>query len=106
MNNYAFIDGQNLYLGTTKADDPWRIDLQRFRVYLSEKYHVGTAYYFIGNKIADNNDLYAAIRNAGFIPIFREHNNAMAGLKKGNVDTDIVFHIMRNPKTNKMQVHH
>jgi hypothetical protein len=27
-NNYAYIDGQNLYMGTTKREvDPWKIDL-------------------------------------------------------------------------------
>ena len=47
--NIAFIDGQNLYMGTAKREvDPWRIDLQRFRVYLEQKYHVVKAYYFWG----------------------------------------------------------
>ena len=48
MSNYAFIDGQNLYLATTTADNPWRVDFGRFVVYLKEKYHVARAYYFIG----------------------------------------------------------
>ena len=31
--NYAFIDGQNLHMGTGKREvDPWKIDLARFRV--------------------------------------------------------------------------
>ena len=29
-NNYAFIDGQNLYMGTAKREvDPWKVDLAR-----------------------------------------------------------------------------
>jgi hypothetical protein len=50
-NNLAFIDGQNLYYGTAKRKvDPWKIDLLRFRIYLSQKYHVDKAYYFLGYK--------------------------------------------------------
>ena len=48
MNNQAFIDGQNLVLGTTLSDQPWKIDLFRFRKYLQERYNVTKAYYFIG----------------------------------------------------------
>lgn len=94
--NYAFIDGQNLYMGTAKREaDPWKIDLVRFRVYLEQKYNVGKAYYFLGFVHEGNNDLYEEIQSAGFVLIFREHNPAMLGTKKGNVDTDIVFHIMK-----------
>ena len=49
VKNLAFIDGQNLYMGTAKRKkDPWQIDLARFRVYLKEKYDVDEAYYFLG----------------------------------------------------------
>ena len=33
-NNYAFIDSQNLNLGIQKLG--WKLDYQRFRVYLAE----------------------------------------------------------------------
>ena len=47
--NYAFIDGQNLYLGTAKSEiDPWMIDLARFKVYLRDKYKISRIYYFLG----------------------------------------------------------
>ena len=42
-NNLAFVDGQNMYMSTTSADKPWRIDLARFRVYLRRKYGVEKA---------------------------------------------------------------
>jgi len=93
-NNQAFIDGQNLYLGTTQSENQWRIDLERFRVYLREKYYVNKAYYFLGAVDDDRDRLYNAIQEAGFILSFREHNTSMIGKKKGNVDTDIVFIIM------------
>ncbi len=44
--NEAFIDGQNLEFSTTNADEAWKVDLKRFRVYLEQKYSVGRAYYF------------------------------------------------------------
>ena len=94
MNNHAFIDGQNLHLGT--KSDGWEIDLFRFRVYLKEKYGVSDAYYFLGCVSDENTELYTAIQKAGFVLIFREHNSAMLGTKKGNVDTDVVFEMMRS----------
>ncbi len=96
QTNLAFIDAQNLHMGTAKKDvDPWKIDLQRFRRYLLEKYHVQTAYYFLGFVQEVNQDLYEEIQSAGFVLVFREHNAAMIGKKKGNVDSDIIFHIMK-----------
>jgi len=95
-NNLAYIDGQNLYMGTAKREiDPWKIDLARFRIYLEQKYSVGEAYYFLGYVQEANQDLYEEIQKAGFILIFREHNPAMMGKKKGNVDSDIIFNIMK-----------
>ena len=37
-NNLAFIDGQNLHLGT--KEEGWKVDLIKFRIYLKEKYKV------------------------------------------------------------------
>lgn len=96
MKNLAFIDGQNLYMGTAKRQiDPWRIDLARFFVYLKRKYNISEAYYFLGYIQEANQELYEEIRCAGFILIFREHNPVMIGKKKGNVDSDIIFYVMR-----------
>lgn len=96
MNNLAFIDGQNLHMGTAKRDqDPWQIDLARFRVYLEKKYGVAKAYYFLGYVQEARQELYEEIQNAGFVLVFREHNTAMLGKKKGNVDSDIIFTVMK-----------
>ena len=95
-NNLAFIDGQNLYMNTAKKDkNPWKINLSRFRVYLKEKYNVSDVYYFLGFIQEEQQDLYTEIQKAGFILLFREHNSAMIGKKKGNVDSDIIFNIMK-----------
>ncbi len=94
-NNIAYIDGQNLYMGTTQDTSSWHVDLAKFRTYLSEKYMVSTAYYFLGFLSEKNDALYDEIQAAGFILKFREHSSAMLGKKKGNVDSDIIFHAMR-----------
>lgn len=94
-NNRAFIDGQNLRLGTTNAKPSWTIDLKRFRVFLMEKYKVQQAYYFMGAYDPKNQDLYNALQNYGYVVVFREHAGTSLSHKKGNVDTDIVFEIMR-----------
>ena len=95
-NNYAFIDGQNLYMGTARRQvDPWKIDLSRFRVYLDQKYQVKKAFYFLGFLEESQESLYEAIQAAGFILVFREHTSLMLGKKKGNVDSDVILHIMK-----------
>jgi uncharacterized LabA/DUF88 family protein len=98
MKNIAFVDGQNLYMGTAKREtDPWVIDLKRFRIYLAEKYSVTTAYYHLGyvQDTGKAHDLYDKIQNAGFIVVFKKHLERMVGNKKGNVDSDIIFYVMR-----------
>jgi uncharacterized LabA/DUF88 family protein len=84
-------------MGTAKSEPLWEVDLARFRVYLAEKYQVTKAFYFLGyvqegDKIQK---LYEEIQAAGFILVFRQHNSAMISQKKGNVDSDIIFSIMK-----------
>jgi len=93
-SNLAFIDGQNLYLGT--KEDDWKVDHNKFRIYLKDKYHVTEAYYFLGYVTEEQQDLYNNLQKAGFIVLFKEHNENLKAQKKGNVDTDIVFEIMKN----------
>lgn len=93
MNNLAFIDGQNLHFGTKSKG--WAVDHKKFRVYLHDKYKISEAYYFLGFVSEDEQDLYDSLQKAGFILSFREHSSALLGKKKGNVDTDIVFSVMK-----------
>jgi len=91
--NYAFIDGQNLYLGAKDAG----IDLnyKKFRVYLKEKYGVDKAYLFIGY-LPDNRELYDSLQESGFLLKFKPVLPARTGTKqKGDVDADLAFSIMR-----------
>ena len=126
-NNLAFIDGQNLRLSTTKCENcsrnknidfkeisftdcscgkAWRVDMFKLREYLKTNYSVDEAYYFLGFLNEDLQELYLELQKAGFIIVFREHSKGMTGSKKGNVDTDIVFEMMKslieNNNFNKM----
>ena len=92
-SNVAFVDGQNLHLGTKESG--WSVDHKKFRTYLSDKYHIAEAYYFLGFSSGDEQDLYDSLQKAGFILSFREHSVALRGNKKGNVDCDIIFSAMR-----------
>lgn len=98
--NIAFIDGQNLHLGT--KEDGWKVDLMRFRTYLRDKYRVAEAYYFLGYVSDEQNDLYNNLQRSGFIVVFKEHHQSSVGKKKGNVDSDIIFEIMRTLLDNEL----
>ena len=90
-NNYAFIDGQNLYLGVKKLG--WNLDYHKFRIYLREKYHTTQAYLFIGY-IKTNEPLYRDLERADFILIFKPTTVGADGKIKGNVDADLVLRAM------------
>lgn len=97
--NIAFVDGQNLHLGTKGCG--WVVNHERFRIYLSEKYNVQEAYYYLGFISDKEQDLYDKLQKAGFILSFREHSAALKGNKKGNVDGDIIFGVMRKLAENE-----
>lgn len=93
IKNIAFIDWQNLHLWLKSE---WRhVDHHKLRVFLKDKFHVHEAYYFLWCVDDEYDDLYISIQKAGFILSFREHNTALLWKKKGNVDVDIVFSMMK-----------
>ena len=91
--NIAFIDGQNLYAGVKQAG--WSVDYRKLRIYLLEKYKITTAYYFLGYQIDSNQALYTQLKKMGYILVFREHSGDILSKKKGNVDSDIIFLILK-----------
>jgi uncharacterized LabA/DUF88 family protein len=91
VNNYAFIDSQNVYLSIKSLG--WSINWKRFRVYLKEHYHVTKAFLFLGY-IEGNNALYTELQDAGFICIFKPVLSYKDGTIKGNVDAELVLHTM------------
>ncbi len=60
QTNYAFVDGTNLH--RTMQEVGWDLDYRRFRIYLSEHYGVGKAYYFIGY-MPENTPLYTFLQS-------------------------------------------
>lgn len=88
---YAYIDGNNLNLGIKSLG--WKLDFQRFRKYLREKYRVSVAYLFIGYK-QTNQDLYSSLQKAGFVLVFKPTLPDKDGNIKGNVDADLVLQVM------------
>ena len=88
INNYAFIDSQNLNLGIQKLG--WKLNYIKFRIYLAEKYDVKKAYVFIGF-VALNQPLYDNLQEAGFIVKFKPTIPDENGKIKGNIDADLVL---------------
>ena len=99
-NNYAFIDGNNLYRGVSNSG--WKVDFFRFRKWLKDKYGVGRAYYFIG-LIPKEKDMYEALQKAGFTLIFKEVVYDGDGKPKGNCDADLVLQATRDVYENSRE---
>lgn len=105
-NNYAFIDSQNLNLGTQRMG--WKMDWRRFRKYLHDKHGVTKAYMFIGY-MSENEQLYEYMHDLGFLVVLKptvdlttNDNKDEKGGKdkekpavKGNVDADLVLYAMK-----------
>ncbi|MBN1904588.1 MAG: NYN domain-containing protein [Deltaproteobacteria bacterium] len=91
VNNYAFIDSQNLNLSV--HDQGWNLDWKKFRIYLRHKHKVSKAFLFIGY-ISTNERLYTSLQNIGYILVFKPTMILPSGEPKGNVDTELVLHVM------------
>lgn len=91
QNNYAFVDGTNLYLALTNSG--WQLDLKRFRIYLNEHYGVTKAYYFIGYA-PENTSLYLALQSYGFVLVHKPTLRLPNGQLKGNCDAEMVLQAM------------
>lgn len=96
---YAFIDSQNLNLGTSKnivkhgkvVYKGWKLDFKKFRRYLSDKFRVQKAFLCIGY-IKQNEKLYRNLRNYGYELVFKPTVRDNQGKPKGNVDAELVLH--------------
>ncbi|MBI2124081.1 MAG: NYN domain-containing protein [Candidatus Wildermuthbacteria bacterium] len=89
--NYAFIDGQNLYLGVRELG--WKLDYKKFRVYLKEKYGVEKAYMFMGF-LPSNQELYNFLQTVGFVLVFKPILQDGQHPIKGNCDAELVLQAM------------
>jgi len=97
---FAFIDSQNLNLGTSKdlynkngrkIYTGWKLDFNKFRRYLQDKFRINKAFLFIGY-IKDRQSLYDALKSYGYTLIFKPTVTDSTGKPKGNVDAELVLH--------------
>lgn len=96
---YAFIDSQNLNLGTGKdiykgkklIYKGWKLDFKKFRQYLSDKFRVSRAVLFIGF-IKQNENLYRQLKSYGYDLVYKPTVKNNHGKAKGNVDAELVLH--------------
>ena len=99
LKTYAFIDSQNLNLGTSKniakhgkvVYKGWKLDFKKFRKYLSDKFRVQKAFLFIGF-IKQNESLYRKLKSYGYDLVFKPTVKDSFGKVKGNVDAELVLH--------------
>lgn len=113
-SNYAFIDSQNLNLGTQRMG--WKLDWRKFRQYLRDEYDVSKAYMFIGY-MSENVQLYEYMHELGYLvvlkptvdvaakpgaadkkaagkPVAKEDDKDKPQVK-GNIDADLVLYAMK-----------
>ncbi|OGH04562.1 MAG: hypothetical protein A2W22_04830 [Candidatus Levybacteria bacterium RBG_16_35_11] len=96
---YAFIDSQNLNLGTSKdiyrnrklVYRGWKLDYKKFRKYLSNKFRVKKAFLFIGY-IKQNEKLYKSLKSYGYELVFKPTVKDNQGKPKGNIDAELVLY--------------
>lgn len=96
---YAFIDSQNLNLGTSKdiyknrklIYKGWKLDFKKFRRYLSDKFRVKKVFLFIGY-IKQNQFLYKRLKSYGYELVYKPTVKDNLGKPKGNVDAELVLH--------------
>ncbi len=106
-NNYAFIDSQNLNLGTQRMG--WKMDWRKFRDYLRDKHNVTHAYMFIGY-MSENEQLYEYMHDLGYLVVLKptvdvsqnsdnkdekDKDKEKPSIIKGNVDADLVLYAMK-----------
>lgn len=103
IRNYAFIDSQNLNMSIGSNINykgrriyyGWRLDFEKFRRFLKDKYKVEKAFLFIGN-LEGQEELYETMQQAGYEVILKpttSYTDPEGNLTvKGNVDTDLVLY--------------
>jgi len=99
IKTYAFIDSQNLNLGTSKdiyknrklIYKGWKLDFKKFRKYLTDKFRVDKAFLFIGY-IPKNKALYKKLTSYGYELVYKPTVMDDKGKPKGNVDAELVLY--------------
>lgn len=110
---YAFVDSQNLNLGTQKVG--WKMDWKKLHEYLKTEYGVTRAFLFIGY-IQENTQMYEGLHDMGYSIVLKptvsvtqtedkpdKGDNKSDDKKKdtphppikGNVDAELVLYAMK-----------
>jgi uncharacterized LabA/DUF88 family protein len=92
--NYSFIDSQNLNLAIQECG--WKLDYNRFFIYLKDKYKIEKAFLFIGY-VPGNEALYTSLQKIGYVLVFKPtlvYKKGSQAITKGNVDAELVLHAM------------
>ena len=90
-NNYAFTDGQNL--DKSIKEQGWLINNRKFRLFLTSKFAVIKAFYFIGY-IKNYLPLYRDLRKNNYSMCFRKPVIDRNGSIKANVDSNLITHVL------------
>lgn len=96
---YAFIDSQNLNLGTSKdlykhgilVYKGWKLDFKKFYRYLADKFHITKAILFIGY-IDQYEPMYRRLKSFGYNLVFKPTVKDDQGKPKGNIDAEVVLY--------------
>ncbi len=95
-NTYAFIDSQNLNLGTQRMG--WKLDWRKFRQYLAKEYGVTKAYMFIGY-MTENEALYEYMHELGYLVVLKPTVDVNA--QQHDKDKDQKSDIDNSPKNSE-----
>ncbi len=85
---YCFIDSQNLSLGI-KAQG-WKLDYQKFLVYLKDKYNVQKTFLFIGY-IPGYETFYNALKAFGYELVFKPTFEMHYSKSKASTDVELTL---------------
>jgi len=88
---FVYIDGANLHKGVD--DLGWRLDYQRFQVWLTDKYGAARIYLFLG-LVPKYKALYTELQEFGYTLVFKETIYDGSGQVKGNCDADLVLKVV------------
>lgn len=96
---YAFIDSQNLNLGTQRVG--WKLDWRKFYEYLQKQHGVTKAFLFVGY-IPEFEDMYKQMHDYGYMVVLKPTQDLTKIQTeeddkpvKGNIDADLVLHAMK-----------
>jgi uncharacterized LabA/DUF88 family protein len=80
----------DVYWGKKLVYKGWKLDLKKFRIYLTEKFLVKKAYLFMGY-LRENEYMYQNFRDFGYDLVFKEVTKDFYEKPKGNVDAELVL---------------